>query len=73
MREAEPDTFINQLRDSVARRVSTYEYKGMTKPRFRDRQQLESQTKRIRSLAFETLAIPITTRRRLLPSSKGPN
>ena len=72
--ETEPDTFMIRLRDSVARRASTYVYKGTTRSRFRDRQQqLESQTKRIRSLAFETLAIPITTRRRLLPSSKGPN
>ena len=71
--ETEPDTFMIRLRDSVARRASTYVYKGTTRQRFRDRQQLESQTKRIRSLAFETLAIPITTRRRLLPSSKGPN
>ena len=38
-----------------------------------DSRQSEEETKRIRSLAFATLAIPITTRRRLLPSSKGPN
>ena len=42
--------------------------------RYKDKkQQLESQAKRIRSLVIETLAIPNTTRRRLLPSSKGPN
>ena len=64
----------NRPRDSVNRRVSTCIYKETTRRRFRaNRQQLESQAKRIRSLAFETLAIPITTRSRLLPSSKGPN
>ena len=71
--ETEPDICMSRPRDSVNQRASTCVYTGMTRRRLRDSQQLEGQTKRIRSLAFEILAIPITTRRRLLPSSKGPN
>ena len=54
------------------RGVSTCVYKGTTRWRFKDReQQLESQAKRIRSLVIETLAIPITTRRRLYLHRRG--
>ena len=55
----EPDTFMIQPRDSVNWWASTCAYKGMTRQRFRDnRQQLESQAKRIRSLVIETPTIP---------------
>ena len=49
-------------------------YKGTTRRRFKDnRQQLETQARRIRSLVIETQAIPQQMDRRLLPSLKGPN
>ena len=49
--ETELDTMMIRPRDCV--------YKGTTRQRFRDnRQQLESQAKRIRSLVIKTLAIP---------------
>ena len=47
-----------RLRDSVTRRASTYVYKGTTRQRFRDRQQLESQKKLVCSLVIETPSIP---------------
>ena len=61
---------MSSLMAALVKYADSDKYQGSG---FRGGQQLESQTKRIRSLAFETLAIPITTRRRLLPSSKGPN
>ena len=56
--ETEPDTIMSRPRDSVNRQASTHVYKGTTRRRFKDnRQQLETQAKRIRSLVIETLAI----------------
>ena len=59
MAETGPDMFMSRPRDSVNRRASTHVYKGTTRRRFKNnRQQLETQAKRIRSLVIETPVIP---------------
>ena len=60
--------------ESVNRRASTHVYKGTTRRRFKDnRQQLETQAKRIRSLVIETPSIPSQLDVGFYLHRKGPN
>ena len=72
--ETEPDMIMSRPRSSVNRRASTHVYKGTTRRRFKkDRQQLETQAKRIRSLVIETPSIPSQLDVGFYLHRKGPN